>query len=211
MVYNSNLDSWNSQDSLYLGSQKFQTIYRSLQSPPHSFPSQCTFIMILLETTKHMGSLIGIINKKMHSTAIYGSSTDHRYFSYLVNYVAINSQVGATEISFPVFHDIHLAPKTFMIYNSIPDQLYGRRSPGWCYYKSSTQNFRHLQFHDIHLSPKTSMVYNSSSSQASLYPGSQMFQSNYHSLPSSLPLCPSQCTLLMILLVVTGLIGRCGH
>ena len=45
------------------GSQNFQTIYHSLQSPLHFCPFQCTFVMILLSITQHTGSLIGI-NKK---------------------------------------------------------------------------------------------------------------------------------------------------
>ena len=36
------------------------------------------------------------------------------------------------------------------------------RPPGWRYYKSCTQNFRHLQVHDIHLAPRNSILYNSS-------------------------------------------------
>jgi hypothetical protein len=134
---------------------------------------------------------------------IYRSLTDRCCFSYLANYVPVGSQVGTIELSFPVLHDIHLAPKTFMIYNSILGQLYGRRSRLCHYYKYCTQNFCHLQFCDIHISLKTSMVYISSSSQDSLYPGSQMFQIIYRSLPSPLPSHPSQCTLLMILLVTT--------
>jgi hypothetical protein len=203
VIYNSTPDSWNSQASLYPGSQKFQTIYRSLQSLPHSRPSQCTFIMLLLVTTQHTCLLIGINKQKLHSTKIYGSLTYRRCFSYLANSKAASSRVGVTELSFPVFRDIHLAPKTFVIYNSILTQFYDLLFPGWRYYKSCTQNFRDLQFYHIHLAPKTFMVYNSSSSQASLYLGSQMFQSIYHSLPSLLPSCPSQCTLIMLLLVTT--------
>jgi hypothetical protein len=159
--------------------------------------------MLLLATTQHTGSLIGINKQETHSTAIYGSPTDRRCFSYLANSMAVGSRVGVTELSFPVFRDIHLAPKTSVIYNSILSQLYGRRSPGWRYYKSCTQNFCHLQFCDVHLAPKTFVVYNSSSSQASLYPASQIFQSIYHCLPSPLPSRPSQCTLIMLLLVTT--------
>jgi hypothetical protein len=36
------------------------------------------------------------------------------------------------------------------------------RPLGWRYYKSCTQNFRHLQVRDIHLAPKTFVLYNSS-------------------------------------------------
>jgi hypothetical protein len=108
-----------------------------------------------------------------------------------------------TELSFPLFHDIHLAPKTSVIYNSIVIQLYSRRSPGWRYYKSFTQNLRHLQFRDVYLAPKNFVLHNSSNSQASLYPTSQISQSIYYCLPSPLPSHPSQCTWIMLLLVTT--------
>jgi hypothetical protein len=65
VIYNSAPDSSNSQASLYPGSQKFQTIYRSLPSPPHSRPSQCIFIMLLLVTTHHRGSKrLALINEQ---------------------------------------------------------------------------------------------------------------------------------------------------
>jgi hypothetical protein len=115
--------------------------------------------------------------------------------------VPVDFWVGTTELSFPMFYDIHPAPKTFVIYHSILGQHYGCRSPLWRYYKSCTQNFCHLQLCDIHISPKNFMVYNSSISRVSLYPGSQMFQIIYLSLPSPLPSLPSQCTVFMILLV----------
>jgi len=149
------------------------------------------------------GSLPGdiTINKQeTHSIAIYESPTDRRFFSYLANSMAVGSRVGVTELS-PVFCDIHIAPKTLVMYNSILSQLYRCQSPGWPYYKSCTQNFCHLQFCDVHLAPKTFVVYNSSSLQSSLYPSSQMLQSIYRCLSSPLPSCPSQCTLIMLLLV----------
>jgi hypothetical protein len=95
VICNSTPDSWNSQASIYPGSQKFQNIYHPLQSPQHSCPFQCTFIMILLGKTQHASLLIGINKKKTNSTAIYGSLADPR--------------VGTI---------INLAPKTFSIYNS---------------------------------------------------------------------------------------------
>lgn len=49
---------------------------------------------------------------------IYESLTNCPSFPYLVNFIAAGSRVGAIELSFPVFRDIHLAPKTFVIYNS---------------------------------------------------------------------------------------------
>jgi len=151
--------------------------------------------MLLLSTTQNTGSLIGINKKKMHSSI---RESDPLSLLFIPS-----CWIVVTKLSFPLLHDIHFAPKTLVIYNSIVSQLYSSRSSGWRYYRSCTQNFRHLQFCDAHLASKTSMLYNSSSSQASLYLASQIFQSIYRCLPSPIPLHPSQCTWIILLLVTT--------
>jgi hypothetical protein len=55
VIYNSTVDSLNSQASLYQGSKKFQSICCCLPSPLTLHPSQCTLIMVLLVTTEHTG------------------------------------------------------------------------------------------------------------------------------------------------------------
>ena len=118
-------------------SQKFQTIYHSLQSLQHSCPSQFTFIMLLLVTNQHTGSLIGINNQKTHSTTIYESPTD--------------PWVGAI---------INLAPKNFFIYNSVIYILHPKLiSSTIAWYTSCSQKFHGLQFvhkleHGLHLDHK---------------------------------------------------------
>jgi hypothetical protein len=91
------------------------------------------------------------------------SPTDSHSFPHLANFMAVVFGVGAIELCCCMFHDIHLALKTFVIYNSTRDM----------------------------------------NSQASLYPCSQKFQSIYRYLPSPLPSCPSQCTLIMVLQVTS--------
>jgi hypothetical protein len=120
---------------------------------------------ILSRISMIVGSQVGgLTDPHLHLYPHITSPTDRRSFPYLANFMAAGSRVGAIELSCPVFCDIHLAPKTSVIYNSTPD---------------------------------------SSNSQASLYPGSQKFQSIYRSLPSPPPSRPSQCTLIMLLLVTT--------
>jgi hypothetical protein len=110
-----------------------------------------------------MGSQVGVLrDPHIHLYPHITSSTDHCSFPYLANFISMVSGVGTIELSCRLFRDIHISPKTFMIYNSTSD---------------------------------------SSNSQASLYPGSKKFQSIYHYLPSAPPSHPSQCTLIILLLV----------
>jgi hypothetical protein len=107
IIYNSILDSSNFQDSLYLGSKKFQSIYHFLPSPLPSLPSQCTLIMVLLVTTEHTGmKQLALTSKKPQGhlplrcikppfTVL--KMTD-RSFLYLAKL-------------FHLFCDIHIAPK----------------------------------------------------------------------------------------------------
>jgi hypothetical protein len=134
------------------------------------FPFSCSPLLslsgyILSRLSMIAGSRVGgLTDLHLHLYPHITSPTDRRSFPYLANFMAAVSGVGAIELSCRLFRDIHLALKTFVIYNSTPD---------------------------------------SSNSQASLYPGSQKFQSIYRCLPSPLPSHPSQCTLIMVLLVTT--------
>jgi hypothetical protein len=132
VIYNSS----SSQASLYLGSQKFQRIFLSLPSPPPLRPSQCTLIILLLVTTQHTGSKkLALISENLQDIShyytlivIYRSSTDRWSFPYLDNFMAAGSWVGTIEISFPMFHYIHLAPKNYVIYNSTLHSLNSQAS-----------------------------------------------------------------------------------
>jgi hypothetical protein len=118
---------------------------------------------ILSHLSMIAGSWVGgLIDIHLHLYPHITSLIDHRSFPYSANFMATVSRGGAIELSCLLFHDIHLAPRTFLIYNSTPD---------------------------------------SSNSQSSLYSGSQILQSIYRCLPSPPPLRPSQCTLIMVLLV----------
>ena len=110
-----------------------------------------------------MGSQVGgLTDLHLHLYPHMTSPTDRRSFPYLANFMVMVLGAGAIEIYCCLFCDIHLALKTFVIYNSTPESM---------------------------------------NSKALLYQGSQKFQIIYHCLPSPLPSCPSQCTLIMVLLV----------
>jgi hypothetical protein len=76
---------------------------------------------------------------------IYGSPTDRPSFPYLANFIAAGSRVGTIELSFPVFCDIHLAPKTSVIYNSTPHSSNSQAS----LYPGSQKVSKHLSLPSI--------------------------------------------------------------
>jgi hypothetical protein len=59
--------------------------------------------------------------------------------------MAAGSRVGAIELSFPVFRDIHLAPKTSVIYNSTPHSSNSQAS----LYPGSQKVSKHLSLPSI--------------------------------------------------------------
>jgi hypothetical protein len=138
------------------------------------FPFSCSTLLslsgsILGRISMIAGSRVGgLTDPHLHLYPHITSPTNPHSFPYLANFMVAISGVGVIKLSCPMFCDIHLAPKTSIIYNSTP---------------------------------------HSSNSQASLYPSSQKFQRTYCSLPSIPPSCPSQCTLIMLLLVTTQHIG----
>jgi hypothetical protein len=62
----------------------------------------------------------GITYLHLHLYPHMMNLTNHCSFPYLANFMAV---VGTFELSCFLFHDIHLALKTFMIYNSTVDSL----------------------------------------------------------------------------------------
>jgi hypothetical protein len=80
------------------------------------------------------------------------SPTDRSSFQHLANYLSAGSRLSANEILCPMFRDIHVAHNTSLIYILHQTLLIYSSTR---YYRSCTQNLRHLQFRCIHLAPKT--------------------------------------------------------
>jgi hypothetical protein len=93
------------------------------------FPFSCSPLLslygyILSRLSMIAGSQVGrLTDPHLHLYPHITSPTDRRSFPYLANFMAAVSGVGAIELSCRLFRHIHVAPKTFVIYNSNPELL----------------------------------------------------------------------------------------
>ena len=101
---------------------------------------------ILSRISMIAGSRVGgLTDPHLHLYPHMMSLTNRRSFPYLANFMAMVSQVGIIELSFLVFHDIHIAPKTSMIYNSTPHSSNSQAS----LYSGSQKSSNHLSLPSI--------------------------------------------------------------
>jgi len=98
----------------------FPLLY-SLIFPFSYSPLLSLFVSILSRIYMIMGSWVGgLTDPHLHLYSHITSPTDCHSFPYLANFMNTGSQVGTIKLSCLVFRDIHISPKTFVIYNLTP-------------------------------------------------------------------------------------------